>query len=418
MAKMKFDQQRLNRQKSIVNKWMQQCDGIGGFIAATGFGKTIVGMIAVKYLRNRGFNGKFAVIVPSTYLVEQWQDRLNSFGLENNVDIITVQTIINWTQMRSYQFVILDELHSYTAEKFRKVFELLDYAFLLGMTATLQEDEERRELIDMYCPIFDEVPLSECLKKGWVSEFVVYNLGIELNGEHRKQYLQLSEKFNKGFAVFGHELPFVFQCLNSNSVCQKHARDLNWDPQRVKIAAVNLVRNMTARKNMLYNYYGIHQKAIEILETFDDRKIITFNQSTDFADALTGYFPGQAMSYHSNVTELKIDGKWVKTKKKIRTHIMERFEQGEFRILNTAKALDQGMDIADIDMSLICSGTASVLQAQQRTGRNIRYKPGKQAIEVNLFIRETQSEKWLQKRLKKHPKHTIKYIYEINEIVI
>ena len=45
--------------------------------------------------------------------------------------------------------------------------------------------------------------------------------------------------------------------------------------------------------------------------------------------------------------------------------------------------------------------TSTSRQDLQRTGRAIRFAPGKTGLIVNLYIKDTQDEKWLRNRQKK-----------------
>lgn len=412
---MKLDPSKLARQKQIARTFWQQ-GGIGSFLAATGFGKSFTAILIIKSLQRKFPGLTTLVVVPSDYLRDQWRGLIKSFGL-SRIRVDTVHSMVK--ESGRVDFVILDEMHSYTSPVFSNIFDVINYTYLLGMTATMREDPERNRLLHEKCPVFDEVTLKECLEKGWVSPFVIYNYGLNLNEEDRWYYDNLSGKFNRAFAVFGHDLKLAFKCLEKKKVREAYAKKIKWDPGRVAGAAANMSKNMSERKEFLYNHPLLLDAGVGIVNYLgDDRKIITFGQSTDFADRMTQALgPGRSMSYHSKMGATEIDGK-VYRGKKLKNKVIELFETNEIRVINTAESLDQGTDIEDIDTSLVCSGTSSVLQALQRTGRDIRVKEGKLACEINLFLRNTQSEKWLRKRQRKHPRKTIKYISDINEIAL
>lgn len=414
---MKIDPSRLARQKEIAKKFWD-AGGIGSFLAATGFGKTYTALMIVHALQLKFPNLPVLVAVPSDYLRDQWRSRIKELGLPN-VRVDTVHMLVG--ESNKTGLLILDELHSYTSPVFSTIFDVVDYKYLLGMTATLREDPERNQIIHEKAPVFDEVTLQECLDKGWVSPFVVYNYGLELTETERRYYQDLSGKFNKAFGIFGHNLQTAFKCLNDDLYCRRYAKKIKWDPGAVKGQAANMSKNMSKRKQFLYNYPPLIDVAEEIIDTYGEgRKIITFSQSTKAVDKLTERLNTEevrSMGYHSNLTTMQIEGEDY-SGKDLKNKVKDLYESGQIDIINAAKALDQGVDIEDIDMSLVCSGTSSILQAIQRTGREIRAKKGKRACEINLYIRETQSEKWLRKRQRKHPQTTLKYISNINEIVL
>lgn len=410
---MNLDPKRLERQRQVVRRFWAT-GGKGSFLAATGFGKSLVGVMAMLMFRKKYPDVPIIVCVPSDYLRAQWRVLVKEHKL-TNVYVNTVHTLI---KHRTYAgLLILDEMHSYSSPVFSGIFQSVSYNFILGMTATMNEDEERDLILHEKCPVFDEITLKECLNEGWVSPFVVYNYGIVLNEDDQMYYDDLSGKFNKFASTFGHNLTEMFRCLNDSDYRKEFAKERKWPPERIIIHAKNAVSNMKLRKDFLYNHPEILNTAEAIIKTHGKgKKIITFSQSADFCDALTdrlGY--EHARSYHTRMKSQEIEGKKY-AGKKLKDKVLELFKKDEIQVINTAKALDQGVDIPHIDMSLVCSGTSSVRQSIQRTGRNIRYVKGKRACEINIFIKDTQSEKWLRKRQRKHPRSTIRYILNINEI--
>lgn len=414
---MALDQKRLARQRQIAKAWWEDMKGVGGFLAATGFGKTMVAMIIIHAMQLKFPNLSVLVVVPTDYLRDQWTDRIKAKGLWKNIRVDTVQSLVK--ENNKVDLLILDELHSYTSPVFSTIFDVVDYTYILGMTATLREDPEANEILYEKTPIFDEVTIEECLKNGWVSPFTIYNYALELTTEEMRYYKDLSGKFNKAFGFFGHNLSRAFGVLNDDDKAKAWSEQTGWPKGKVKGYARNMVRNMQQRKKFLNGYNRIYTTARDIIEYHGEgRKIVTFSQATDYADKMTQMIgTDRSMSYHSNLDSMVIDGEKY-SGKSLRNKIIEMYNSNIFRILNTAKALDQGVDIEDIDTSLVCSGTSSILQAIQRTGRNIRVMEDKIAYEINIYIRDTQSEKWLRKRQRKHPKATIKYVSDIQEIVI
>jgi superfamily II DNA or RNA helicase len=70
--------------------------------------------------------------------------------------------------------------------------------------------------------------------------------------------------------------------------------------------------------------------------------------------------------------------------------------------------------VKGIDLAIISSGTSSTRQDLQRTGRAIRYQEGKTAVIINIYIKDTQDERWLRARQKKST--NIIHVNSIQEI--
>jgi len=209
-------------------------------------------------------------------------------------------------------------------------------------------------------------------------------------------------------------------CLNSNAMCDQWGRKTNRTAKEIKVYAVQFMRYMRKRKELLYGLPSKLKIATEIIRLYPKRKVITFSLTTDSADTLSKMIGYEACVYHSKMKGHKgMNGK-IMSGKKARQDVEDRFKSDDFmvscRVLCTAKALDMGADLPAIDLGLIISGTASAVQGLQRYGRNIRYVPGKQTIIVELYAPDTQDERWLKSRQKKVPKGSIRWISSIDDI--
>lgn len=78
---------------------------------------------------------------------------------------------------------------------------------------------------------------------------------------------------------------------------------------------------------------------------------------------------------------------------------MKRFTEKETNILLSVSALNQGLNIPDIDAAMCISYDSTPLTFQQQVGRVSRLNGSKIATFVNLFFSGTQEEVWLRKKL-------------------
>jgi superfamily II DNA or RNA helicase len=53
------------------------------------------------------------------------------------------------------------------------------------------------------------------------------------------------------------------------------------------------------------------------------------------------------------------------------------------------------MNVPDISMAIIASGTSKTKDMIQRIGRTVRWEEGKQAIIFRIYIEDSQEEKWV-----------------------
>lgn len=397
---MKIDPKKLKRQNQIIDKWLKN-KACGTLQATTGFGKTFVALLVIKKMNERKPERTSLVVVPTQYLKTQWETKIEEMDLAN-VTVLVVNTAIK--AARNYDLLILDEIHNYASNEFIKIFERTQYKFILGLTATLDRKDDRDALIRVHCPVIDTVDIVEALENGYVSDFKVFNLGITMSNEDRKAYEKLNKDFHYNFSQFHHDFNTAMSCLSNKDFRESYARQSRRDPDELFMYAINFNRNMQKRKKFLYFASSKKQVVLDILEEFSDKKAITFSEGVDFAKELNAAMPEYSVDYHS------------KMPKGIKTRNLKLFNDDhcDVHVIHTARALDEGFDVKGIDLAIISSGTSSTRQDLQRTGRAIRYQEGKTAVIINVYIKDTQDERWLRARQKKST--NITHVSSIEEI--
>jgi len=79
------------------------------------------------------------------------------------------------------------------------------------------------------------------------------------------------------------------------------------------------------------------------------------------------------------------------------------------------KAIEEGLDVPDIEMAVIVSGNSTKRQYIQRMGRSLRVEPGKTALIINIYANGTKDENWLKNRQSSHG-DTAQWVTSITEI--
>ena len=70
--------------------------------------------------------------------------------------------------------------------------------------------------------------------------------------------------------------------------------------------------------------------------------------------------------------------------------------------------MNEGVNVPDISMAIIASGTSKVKDLIQRIGRAVRWEEGKQALIFHLFIEDSQEEKWVSSSQMGHSVEVLK----------
>ena len=181
---MKLDENKLKRQRRAIDVW--KSSGYKGTIeAVTGFGKTFVAVLIIQDMNKARPDDTTLVIVPTRYLLDQWKEEIKKHNLKN-VSVMVINTGVK--AMRQTDLLILDEIHNYASDVFKGIFTLTHYHYILGLTATLERSDKKHYIIENECPVVDTISMKESLAMGYVSNFKVFNLGLELHPKERIKY--------------------------------------------------------------------------------------------------------------------------------------------------------------------------------------------------------------------------------------
>jgi superfamily II DNA or RNA helicase len=385
------DENRLKEQLNAVELWKNNHHK-GTFVWATGVGKTYAAKLAIQE-----YSESKLVIVPTVFLKKQWEDRLSDVS---NLTVVVINTAIK----NSYDvdILILDEIHRYAADDFSKIFDCVNYKKILGLTATLERSDKKHYMLEMMCPSIHKITVKEALEKGFISDVIVYNYGVKMSTVDMNHYELLDKRFNNAFGFFNFDFTVAMDCLTKPEARRLLSIRTGHDEKEIHVRAINFNRAMKNRKNAIYFNKQKILDTVRIVEKFKGKKIIIFTERLDVAHSIKTFIP-KSFVYDSS-----------KHSKKALDKFMEYFKEYNDYVLIAAKALDEGMDIPDIDVGIIHSNSSSKRQGIQRNGRIIRKSGDKIALIVNVYLEDTQDKKWLLNRISEIP--NVYWANNINEI--
>ena len=408
---------RDQRQAEAILKW--KVNGLNGTIdACVGFGKTrmtIVNVLEPIYEKYPDYRG--IIIVPNTDLVKQWSDQISHLPYR----VYTVQGLIT-RPPEEYDFIIYDEVHKYFGKKFSQVLRY-KARWKLGLSGSL--NYTARQNLKMYnLPVVDTITLKESVKNGWNNTYREYNLKVYLS-KADSQYLHKQDlDYYKYLSVLsgGNELDFsVVQKVSYKKLAgykQKNgviltyksgkkkgqpipiwnypyaediANRLGKTPSEIIMIALRIQKIVRDRKKFFYNYEGKIPVVKSIIERFHDRKIIGFTMEQEFCDRMAKECG--VPSYHGNF------------KKSTRLSIMNKFKTDDTGALLACLAINEGVDIPNLDVCINISYFSTSASNMQRLGRSVRKNlKNKDSIIINLVTvyhpsikSKTVEEKWLRK---------------------
>jgi len=441
-----------DRQKIGITKWIK-ANGVGTFNYVMRFGKTITALKIAQKVDIQFPKAITLVIVPSLAIKEVWKTAISKFEYKfnTNVAVRTIEEVLRADVVITVKCLIIDELHKFVSGRRLKIVNgtIIKARYKIGLTGTYPYDNAT---INKYYPIIDTITEQEALNNNWISKFLEYNIPLELTNADKANYVKYSTIMQeisstfiglnnvlsnpdktpfftstldlilscyKGKNITGHkyvESRYIREAiavkmgwtptLNLNDEYDKQVEEY-WNPEAIKTRVTNYYKAMRAR-NDIHNINEVKLNAVlELYKLYKNDVIITFSESTIFADMLTDainntYDITKAVSYHSNIESKAlinfIDDNYFTTKgNKIKKfgsarqlkYIISMIKLKVFNCINTVKALDEGLNVDDINIVITTSGTSNPMQYSQRSARGKtidNYNKNKVTLIFNLYF--------------------------------
>lgn len=373
-------------QRKALNAWVKKTNFRGSIIAGTGFGKSRCGVLAVKQTLSI-FGGNALILVPTTQLQKQFKEEFIKWAglpqeycekMLEKINIICYQSAYK-LKKNHYSIVVCDEIHLGLSQEYRKFFENNTWDRLLCMTATPPEEIEYKDYLYKIAPLAYRLSLDECVKLELVSPYKVICKPIKLNAEEQKQYKKANNtfvyaKYNLGQFDAFEQARYIL--ANKESTPQE------------KQYATMFYKAIRQRKAVVDHAIGKVEELQKLVIKNVGEKMLVFGGSNVFTDQLAEATCCLSTTYHSGKT------------KKQKEKALEDFRSGDKPVLCSTKALNQGFDVKDATMAVICGLTSKGLTMIQRIGRIIRYQEDKIGKIIILYIKDSQEEKWLKNSVK------------------
>jgi superfamily II DNA or RNA helicase len=373
-------------QKKALNAWAKGGYN-GSIIAGTGFGKSRCGVLAVCHILDEVYADwernppKALILVPTTQLQDQFEEEFIKWGKEmylKDVEILCYQSAYK-LKHKHYNIVVCDEVHLGLSPQYRKFFKNNSYQHLLCMTATLPEEEEYCTLLEQIAPVNYSISLDKCVSLGLVSPYEIHCVPVKLTDIEQADY----KKVNNKFVYWKYQLG-NFDAFNE---AKRVLADSSAAPE-MKQAAAQFYACIRARKKIVdfasQKIYALQK----IVVNNPEEKILVFGGANAFTNELAEATEPLSTVYHSGKT------------KKQKEQAIKDFKDGTKPVLCSTKALNQGFDVPDAGIGVICGLTSKSLSMVQRVGRLIRFQEDKVGKIFILYVKDSQEEKWLNNSVK------------------
>lgn len=417
--------------------WQEEClkfwadNHYHGIInVVTGGGKTILALSAIRLLENdlqkmhTAFNKpssqpalRIKIVVPTASLLTQWSaaildffgsavsrdeigyyygghkdlpDRKFMLYVINSARYTLARHILNDISSGCTVFLIADECHHYTGAENRKIFDFLPYIkhcskqyASLGLSATPDAGGLGYEsvLVPSLGAEIYRYSFSDAAKKQTLCRSAVFQIALFFTPEENYEYQDLSERLSITMNILIARQPFL-KGLNSSSFFRIIRQLADGNSPSAPLAQAFLTLSYQ-RKFLTTCAKARISCALSLIRLMDEKtKILIFGERIDQADALyealERILPNQAARYHSAMD------------KQARKLVLERYRDGEIRILVSCRALDEGFDVPAANAGIILSSAGVERQRIQRLGRILRRFEGKEIASLYyLYISDS-----------------------------
>ncbi|MBF0144317.1 MAG: DEAD/DEAH box helicase family protein [Magnetococcales bacterium] len=370
-------------QVAAIDAWWRQ-ERRGVVVLPTGSGKTLVARMAILRIKRDSL-----ILVPTIDLMHQWYEQLQkafnvTIGLlgggDHNLERITVSTydsaLIYMDRIGNrFGFLICDECHHLPATTTRNAAVMSLAPFRLGLTATPERaDGSEADLYDLLGPICHRSEIPD-LEGEFLAPYHLEQVAVTLDDDEREaydaayaHYRQFARASGVSFARPDGWSLFIRACARSREGREAFAA---YRLQK------RLARASRAKLRTLWHILNRHRGEQAILFTDDN--------ATAYIIGETFFLP--VITHKTRPSERKL--------------LLDRFRDATLPFLVNSRVLNEGVDMPDVAVGIIVSGSGSVREHVQRLGRILRPRAGKQAILYELVSRDT-AETFTSERRRQH----------------
>ena len=370
-------------QQEALEAW-QQAGRRGVVVLPTGAGKTFVAHMALKNAARHTL-----VVVPTLDLMHQWYEQLlRSFpgtevgllgGGSHERSPILVATydsaaIHAESLGNRYGLIVFDECHHLPSDFNRVIAEYAIAPYRLGLSATPERSDGRHA--DLEQLVGPEVyrKSSADLAGTALADYEVVQIAVQLSEAERDRYRSLlatRDRFLRNANIR----------LGSLEGWQRFVRDSARTP-----AGRRAMLAHREAKQIALGTAGKLEVLAETIQKHADERLLIFTNDNATVYRISQDFLIPAITHQTAVKE--------------RHAILEAFRNGTYRTLVVSHVLNEGVDVPEVKVAVLLSGTGSTREYIQRLGRILRKAktPGKTAILYEVIAAETVEERTSDRR--------------------
>lgn len=398
-----WNDSRTIRQMQSVDRWVAKRlkATIIGFV---GFGKSNIGLMAIRRLLNAKPEAEVLVIVPSEPVGKQWKKLLAECTSPfERIRVMTMKKAAKDYRKLDCNLLVIDEVHKAATPSMRNCLKI-PHNFILCLTATFERLDGRHKYVEKFAPVADRITLAEGVKNGWTSSHNIYCV-LCSTGKDTDEYVKLSQKFREAFEYFNFDFDAPKMIISDkdyrkkwllervNEYCKAYGIETS-SQEAVSLYKAKMgemmknakafLKTMIARRDYIYHHPVKLKIAEKIIEAYKDKKGITFWCSIEDAKKVK-----YGKAYTSD------DGKEGQ-------EILEEFLNAKSGVINTVRKLNEGFNCPEIEYGIMAGFNSSKTMGEQQKGRVVRINDltkNKKAKVFYITLKGTQDVVWMNRAL-------------------
>lgn len=368
-------------------------------LAATGVGKTKQGVIAACEFIKRSLNSdrieKSLICVPRINLIEHWRKEIIKWGYENCLDHVSI--VCNNSSVKFYNEInikfdtlVIDECHRVANNSYSKIISK-GFKRILCLSATLSKKD-----IDFFKNKFNlnvglNFPYKSAIESGIIVKPTITVKEFKLYDDEELKLDEFTGSINICKSKVKHDLDLKDgENMDYYSYFKGLMDKELYSHKHYRLATI-YIKAVNQRKELLYNLKSREDKLLDQLVELlkdDNHKIIVFSERTTLISNIYEKLKDEYEDKMLIVTS--------KLKKKDVKKAIELFEEPFYKLMLSAKMLEEGYDVPDCNVGIIASFNTSNNTIVQRIGRVLRQKEDKVA-KIYILQSDTKIEKnWLK----------------------
>ena len=392
-------------QEEALRAW-KKAGGRGVVVLPTGSGKTYLAHLVLQEMGQ-----SCLIVVPTLDLMHQWYQQLVAAFPDTSIGLlgggsrdrapILVATydsaaIHAETLGGQYGAIVFDECHHLPSDFNRVIAEYAIAPYRLGLTATPERSDGRHaDLEELIGPEVYRKSAAD-LAGTALADYEIVQLRVKLSAAERQRYEHLLEVRNRFLRSARIRLGYLegwqrFVQASARSPEGRRAMLAHREAKQIALGTEGKLRIL-----------------IDLLERHDDERVLIFTNDNATVYRISREFLIPAITHQTPVKE--------------RHATLEQFRTGGYRTLVVSHVLNEGVDVPEVKVAVLLSGTGSTREYVQRLGRILRRGTdrSRQAVLYEVISEGTVEERTSERRrgsqrkskpqtpLKLVPKHAAK----------